>query len=143
MSQTTATPDDMSLDATTEQRSPKRLGGITGRGFMPGQCGNPAGRSKANRNIEALARSHGPEAIAALVVALNNPRERVQAAVALLDRGFGKPKQNFTPLDEMPELGAVVAPLLVIQPVRAIDVEAEPQNNQPALRLVDSDDDEG
>jgi HEAT repeat protein len=56
--------------------------------FQPGQSGNPAGRPKG---IEALARAHTPAAIAALVDALRSPKERVSAAVALLDRGWGKP----------------------------------------------------
>jgi hypothetical protein len=29
-----------------EQPTPKMLGGITGKGFMPGQSGNPAGKPK-------------------------------------------------------------------------------------------------
>ena len=41
--------------------------------------------------MQELARAHTPEAIAALVTALNSPRERVAAAVALLDRAWGKP----------------------------------------------------
>ena len=56
--------------------------------FKPGQSGNPGGRPKG---IEALAREHTPAALAALVDALRSPKERVPAAVALLDRGWGKP----------------------------------------------------
>jgi hypothetical protein len=78
----------------SEQRISKparRLGGATGRGFMPGRSGNPAGRAKG---IEALAREHTPAAIAALVKALENPKERVPAAVALVNRGWGLPRQT-------------------------------------------------
>jgi hypothetical protein len=38
-----------------------------------------------------MCRAHTPEAVAALVAALSCPRERVPAAVALLDRGWGRP----------------------------------------------------
>src|SRR5262249_23670060 len=64
--------------------------------FKPGQSGNPAGRPKKHRdfNVEALARQHTPEAIAALVAALEVPRERVAAAQVLLDRGWGRPRQS-------------------------------------------------
>jgi hypothetical protein len=53
------------------------------------RIGNPAGRPKG---IEALARQHTEAAIRALVQALGHPKERVPAAVALLNRGWGLPK---------------------------------------------------
>jgi hypothetical protein len=59
--------------------------------FAPGQSGNPGGRPRALLDARELARTHTPEAIAALVAALNSPRERVAAATALLDRAWGKP----------------------------------------------------
>ena len=70
----------------------KMLGGVTGKGFRPGLSGNPAGRAHT-KNLEQLARTHTEDAIKALVLALKSPRERVPAAVALLDRGWGKPVQ--------------------------------------------------
>ena len=70
----------------------RRLGGCTGKGFKPGQSGNPGGRPRSD--VTSLARRHTAEAIAALVAALGSPRERVAAAVALLDRGWGKPKHQ-------------------------------------------------
>ena len=66
---------------------------VVGRPWPPGRSGNPGGRPKAALDIQALAREHTPDAIRALVAALANPRERVAAAVALLDRGWGKPIQ--------------------------------------------------
>ncbi len=59
--------------------------------WQPGQSGNPKGRPKADLDIAALARSHAPEAMAALVLALDDPKTRVPAATAILDRGFGRP----------------------------------------------------
>jgi len=56
--------------------------------FKPGQSGNPGGRPKG---IEAQAREYTGVALEALVDALRSPRERVPAAIALLDRGWGKP----------------------------------------------------
>jgi hypothetical protein len=47
---------------------------------------------------------------------------KLRAEVALLDRGFGKPVQMITP---SPELASTVAPVLVIQPVRAIDTSVD------------------
>jgi hypothetical protein len=42
-------------------------------------------------DIQDLARQHGPEAIHTLVACLKDPKHKVAAAIALLDRGFGKP----------------------------------------------------
>lgn len=81
------------LETTSDQPKQKQLGGVTGKGFLPGQSGNARGRRPVMRDIQKLAREHAPEAIQALVAALHNPRERVPAAMALLDRGYGKPVQ--------------------------------------------------
>lgn len=65
--------------------------------FKPGQSGNPGGRPKAPKeslDIKALAKSFSKEAIEALRLALQMPRERVAAATALLDRGWGRPQQT-------------------------------------------------
>jgi hypothetical protein len=62
--------------------------------WRPGQSGNPRGRPKAPFDIAALCREHAPEAVATLVAALKDPRHKVAAAEALLNRGFGKPAQS-------------------------------------------------
>jgi hypothetical protein len=40
-----------------------------------------------------MCREHAPEALAALLRGLSDPKHYVNAATALLDRGFGKPNQ--------------------------------------------------
>lgn len=67
--------------------------------FKKGQSGNPAGRrakTAAEREIEVLARAHGPEAVSRLKhwMDSDNAKASVSAANALLDRGYGKPKQQ-------------------------------------------------
>jgi hypothetical protein len=37
-----------------QRNEPKRLGGITGRGFMPGQSGNPSGRPRTRGLLGTL-----------------------------------------------------------------------------------------
>ena len=64
-----------------------------GRPFPRGVSGNPGGRPRAVLDVQELARAHTPDAIRALVAALDSPRERVAAACALLDRAWGRPAQ--------------------------------------------------
>lgn len=71
--------------------------------FKPGQSGNPSGRKRyEGKTLQTLAREHTPAAIQALVLALKSPRERVPAAIALLDRGWGKPVQMIAADPERP-----------------------------------------
>jgi hypothetical protein len=81
-----------SFNSTKHQPTGRGSGGITKRGFRPGQSGNPGGRPR--QDVTELARAHTADAILALVEALKRPKEAVPAAVALLDRGWGRPKQT-------------------------------------------------
>lgn len=49
--------------------------------------------------LRALARQFTNEAIQALVAALDDDKTRVPAAIALLDRGYGRPAQAITGAD--------------------------------------------
>jgi hypothetical protein len=64
--------------------------------FQPGQSGNPNGRRKEDFRVKELARAQTEAAINALVAALADEKTRVSAAIALLDRGYGKPAQAIT-----------------------------------------------
>ena len=65
---------------------------MIGRPFPKGMSGNAGGRPKAAYSIQELARKHAPEAIKTLAYITKNgtPGARVSAAVALLDRAYGK-----------------------------------------------------
>lgn len=69
-------------------------------GFKPGKSGNPAGRPKKTQQELDLAkacRAKGPEALAVLVelmIDADKDSTRLGAAIAILDRGYGKPKQE-------------------------------------------------
>jgi hypothetical protein len=63
--------------------------------WVKGQSGNPKGRPPADQDVAALCRIHTPECVETLVRAMRtSPRDRVPAAIALLDRGWGRPKQQ-------------------------------------------------
>ena len=66
-------------------------------GFKRGKSGNPTGRPKVNAEIVALAQEQTEAAINTLASVMlneeNSPGARVAAAIALLDRGHGKPTQ--------------------------------------------------
>lgn len=66
---------------------------INGR-FVKGTSGNPGGRPTQLAGIRELAAAHTEAAIAALAKALDDPKTSVAAAVALLDRAWGKPQQS-------------------------------------------------
>jgi hypothetical protein len=70
--------------------------------FKPGQSGNPDGRAKITlpdgRTLTDLAREHTADAVQALVDVLDkadsSDAAKVSAATAILDRGWGKPRQD-------------------------------------------------
>jgi hypothetical protein len=63
--------------------------------FLQGHSGNPSGRPAIISELQKLARTHTPTALGTLVEIMSNaanpPNARVSAAVALLDRGYGRP----------------------------------------------------
>lgn len=77
--------------------------------FQPGNSANPAGRPKASaleKEVRSLARQHTESAIQTLAEILTDKdataSARVSAAIAILDRGHGKPLQQI----ELGEAGA-------------------------------------
>src|SRR4051812_36650078 len=66
--------------------------------FPAGQSGNPGGRPRVLADVQGLARKYTRKAIRTIAAVMNDktcdPRARVAAALALLDRGYGKPAQS-------------------------------------------------
>lgn len=81
--------------------------------YISGHSGNPSGRPKDEYKVAELARTYTSEAIDTLVELIRygkDERVRGTAAQALLDRGWGKPKQEL--LTE--ESGGLLASLRVV-----------------------------
>jgi hypothetical protein len=79
---------------------------VIGRPWVKGESGNPNGRPKSPVDIAELARQYGPRCIEVAVELLDDadPRIRLAALIALLDRGFGRPAQAVSSATDMPTL---------------------------------------
>ena len=77
----------------------KAKGKPRGRPIQKGQVLNPGGRPKALVEIRDLARQHSPEAFARVLTLMrecNNPHVQLAAAQEVLDRAWGKSRQDIT-----------------------------------------------
>jgi hypothetical protein len=73
-----------------------------GKPFAPGQSGNPGGRppkTLEERTLEAMCRDRTQDALAVLLQIMTNgeqERNRITAAMAVIERGHGKAVQPTT-----------------------------------------------
>lgn len=73
-----------------------------GKPFQPGQSGNPGGRkpkTDEERTLEAMCRDRTQDALQVLIEIMSNgeqERNRITAAMAIIERGHGKAVQPTT-----------------------------------------------
>lgn len=92
------------------------MGGTDAVPWQKGQSGNPGGgRRKVVGNgmtLREMAREHTEKALGAYLAALNDDEAghavKVQAATALLDRGWGKPTQPIAGDDQAPPVSVAL-----------------------------------
>jgi hypothetical protein len=127
------------MSATSEpstQQPAKRLGGATGRGWLPGRSGNAGGRPRAALNVQELARQHTEQAVRALVEALRDPKLKVAAATALLDRGWGRPIQPLQSENRTAVLHLVAAQQASRELIAELKPTPAPMDPQPNVDLA-------
>lgn len=86
--------------------------------LLPGQRSiNPKGRPPIIRDLKEAAKAHTRQALNTLVSVMNDSSapqaSRITAAVALLDRGWGKPQQNIEAKIESVDMAKTAATVLL------------------------------
>jgi hypothetical protein len=103
--------------------------------FEKGASGNPGGRPKSAKELREMAQKYGPKAVRFLYECMASDKVkdtvRVTAAIALLDRGYGKPAQAITGGDEDDRpVGLSVKHKLDFDNVRAIRKMIDEENER-------------
>jgi hypothetical protein len=86
-------------------------------------------------DVQALARQHTEQAVRTLVEALRDPRHKVAAATALLDRGWGKPQITVHAQHDVNMLHLIAAQALGAELVQELGVAPAPAS-EPTLDLT-------
>jgi hypothetical protein len=97
-----------------QRAEPKQLGGITGRGFVPGQSGNPSGRPRTRGLVSSLrakmaevgpdGRSLEERLVGVLIQEALKGRQRLAAVAVIFDRLEGRAHQQIQIADVTKEL---------------------------------------
>ena len=113
----------MALTLTIPRKQPGSPGNPA---WVPGRSGNPSGKPR-NRSLVELCKANTEEAVKTLLVAMRfKGPQQVPAAIAILDRGWGRPAQRI----EGDGVSHLHLHLLAAQLTEALTIEAQPEPQQ-------------
>ena len=119
----------MALTLTIPRKQPGSPGNPA---WVPGRSGNPSGKPR-NRSLVELCKANTEEAVKTLLVAMRfKGPQQVPAAIAILDRGWGRPAQRIETQSDHLHLHLLAAQL--VEAV-TVDTRSEPQQQL----TIDSD----
>ena len=106
--------------------------------LLPGQRSiNPKGRPPIIRDLKEAAKAHTRQALNTLVSVMNDPgaaqASRITAAVALLDRGWGRPQQNIEARVENVDIAKSAAQVLMDLSRRAKESKLQDLKDKEAI----------
>jgi Family of unknown function (DUF5681) len=105
--------------------------------WRPGQSGNPAGRKRDDVEVRLIARKFTREAIQTLATIMRDKRQagraRVDAAEALLNRGWGRPEQAIALTGDA---GAALAAISIALHLEGAPPPAETPKELPPPRYL-------
>ena len=106
--------------------------------LLPGQRSiNPKGRPPIIRDLKEAAKAHTRQALNTLVSVMNDSEapqaSRITAAVALLDRGWGRPQQNIEARVENVDIAKSAAQVLMDLSRRAKESKLQDLKDKEAI----------
>lgn len=105
---------------------------MVGKPFEKGKSGNPGGRPKTPPEVKAMFEAKGPEAFKLLSEHLTHEDARIAqaAALAILDRAYGKPVQQIEQNTTLKKASELTNDELAVIAAGSSTVAVAPENDE-------------